>query len=145
MARVLDGGNLSETVQVTNGVKLGCVLTPTLFSTMFSAMLLDAFQDKQDGINIKYRTDLKLFNIRRLQASTKVKETAVRDFLFRRLCSQCDIHNMQLEMDSCASACNSYGLAISTKKTERGYVPTCSWKATYPAQNLRKWTRPKLC
>ena len=44
-ARVLDDGNCSEAFSVTNGVKQGCVLTPTLFSIMFTAMLSDAFYD----------------------------------------------------------------------------------------------------
>ena len=33
----------------TNGVKKGCVMTPTLFSVVFSAMLMDAFQDSDNG------------------------------------------------------------------------------------------------
>nr|VZI47341.1 unnamed protein product [Spirometra erinaceieuropaei] len=42
MARVTDNGAVSEAFAVTNGVKQGCVLAPTLFSLMFSAMLMDA-------------------------------------------------------------------------------------------------------
>ena len=34
---------------MTNGVKQGCVLAPTLFSMMFSTMLTDAFQDGDNG------------------------------------------------------------------------------------------------
>ena len=67
---------------VTNGVEQGCVLAPTPFSIMFSAMLTDAFHDSEEGILIRYRTDGKLFNQGRLQAVTKVKETTIRDFLF---------------------------------------------------------------
>ena len=45
-ARVQNDGESSEPFEVTNGVKQGCVLAPTLFSTVqFSAMLMDAFQD----------------------------------------------------------------------------------------------------
>jgi len=39
MANVLDDGSGSEAFPVTNGAKQGCVLAPTLFSMMFSAML----------------------------------------------------------------------------------------------------------
>ena len=125
MVRVLDDGDMSEAFEVTNGVKQGCVLAPTLFSMMFSAMLLDAFQDKPDGISITYRTDGKLFNTRRLQATTKVRKTVVRDFLFADDCalSATSEELMQLEMDRFASACNNYGLTISTKKTEVMYQP----------------------
>nr|VZI02283.1 unnamed protein product [Spirometra erinaceieuropaei] len=45
MARVTDNGAVSEAFAVNNGVKQGCVLAPTLFSLMFSAMLMDAYRD----------------------------------------------------------------------------------------------------
>ncbi|BHF82132.1 hypothetical protein SprV_0802526900 [Sparganum proliferum] len=47
MARVTDNGTVSEAFAVTNGVKQGCVLAPTLFSLMFSAMLMDAYHDER--------------------------------------------------------------------------------------------------
>ena len=40
-ARVQDGVEYSEPFLVTNGVKQGCVLAPTLFSMVFSVMLSD--------------------------------------------------------------------------------------------------------
>ena len=43
----------------------------TLFSVVFSAMLTYAFQDCDAGFPIKYGD--KLFNLRRLQAKSKVK------------------------------------------------------------------------
>ena len=42
-ARVQNDGELSEPFEVTNGVKQSCVIVSTLFSMMFSAMLMDAF------------------------------------------------------------------------------------------------------
>ena len=125
MARVLDDAEPSEAFPVTNGVKQGCVLAPTLFSMMFSAMLTDAFRDCEPGINIKFRTDGKLFNPRRLQAVTKVKETVLRDFLFADDCAlnASDVHEMQVEMDSLSAACNNFSLTISTKKTQVMFQP----------------------
>ena len=52
-----------------NGVKEGCVLAPMLYSMMFSAKLIDAFQE----IPIRYCFDGKLLKLRRLQAKSKVQ------------------------------------------------------------------------
>ena len=74
-------GEFSKPFPVTNGVKQGCELTSILFSMMFSAMITDAFQDYDAGVPIRYSFDSKLFNLRRLQAKSKV-QTGVLDELF---------------------------------------------------------------
>ncbi len=51
-ASLQDGDAYSEPFPVTNGVKQGCVLAPTFFSMMFSAMLTDAFRDDDIGVGI---------------------------------------------------------------------------------------------
>ena len=124
-AQVLHDGESSTPFPVTNGVKQGCVLAPTLFSIMFSAMLTDAFQDTDPGINIRYRTDGKLFNLRRLQAKTKVHVDKLREFLFADDCAlnADNIEDMQRSMDLFSAACNNFGLTINTKKTEVIYQP----------------------
>ena len=118
-AQVLDSGDSSTPFPVTNGVKQGCVLAPTLFSMMFSAMLTDAFQDSDPGIDIRYRTDGRLFNLRRLQAKTKVHYDKLRDFLFADDCAlnAGSAEDMQHSMNLFSTACNNFGLTISTKKT----------------------------
>ena len=65
-ARVQNEREYSEPFPVTNGVKQGCVIAPTSFSKMFSAMLTDAFQDVDAGFPTRYRFDGKLLNLRRL-------------------------------------------------------------------------------
>ena len=52
LAQVKNDGEFSDPFLVTNGVKQGCVLTPTLFSMMFSALLTAAFQDGDKSIPI---------------------------------------------------------------------------------------------
>ena len=81
LARVQNDGEFSDPFPVTNGVKQGCVLTSTLLSMMFSAMLTDAFQHGDSGIPIRYRFDGKLFNLRRLQAKSKVQTEVLDEFL----------------------------------------------------------------
>ncbi|VDL97816.1 unnamed protein product [Schistocephalus solidus] len=49
MARVTDNGAASEGFAVTNGVKQGCILAPTLLSLIFSAMLMDAYRNERPG------------------------------------------------------------------------------------------------
>ena len=43
LARVQNDGEFSDPFPVTNGVKQGCVIAPSLFSMMFSAKLTAAF------------------------------------------------------------------------------------------------------
>ena len=82
LALVKNDGEFSDPFPVTNGVKQGCVLAPTLLSMMFSAMLTAAFQDGDNGIPIRYCFDGKLFNLRRLQAKSKVQTEVLDEFVF---------------------------------------------------------------
>ena len=90
----------------------------TLFSIMFSAMLFDAFSGSDNGINISYHTDGAVFNLRRLQAKTKV-ETDIVKFLFSDNCAlnTTTKDNMQNSVCMFSIACDNFGLTISTKKT----------------------------
>ena len=125
MARVQDDGNSSEPFLVSNGVKQGCVLAPTLFSLMFSAMLTDAFADTDIGIGIRHRMDGSVFNLRRLKAKTKVKTDTINDFLFADDCAlnSISVDDMQQNVDKFAEACTNFGLTISIKKTEVMHQP----------------------
>ena len=124
-ARVQNDGEFSKPFSVTNGVKQGCVLAPTLASMIFSTMLTDAFRNGDIGVDFRYRTDGKLFNPRSLEAKTKVHSDTVRDFVFADDCAlnattQTD---MQESMNMFSKACTDFGLTISTKKTEVMYQP----------------------
>ena len=120
LARVLDEGESSKTVQVTNGVKQGCMLAHTHFNMVFSAMLKTTFHDDTDSMAIRYRTDGKLFNLRRLQARTKVKEEKVRHFMYADDCAlnASSEDEMQRNMDTFLSTCGAFGFTISTAKTK---------------------------
>nr|VZI19294.1 unnamed protein product [Spirometra erinaceieuropaei] len=107
MARVTDNGAVSEAFAVTNGVKQGCVLAPTLFSLMFSAMLMDAYRDERPGIRIAYRTDSHLLNQRRMHCQSRVSTTTVHELLFADDCAlnTTSEEEMQRSMDLFSAAC----------------------------------------
>ena len=124
-AKVQDNDDTSEPFSVTNGVKQGCVLASSLFSLMFSVMLTDAFRDGDIGIGIRYRMDGNLFNLRRLQAKTKVMTDINQNFLY---VDDCDLNagsegDMQRSVDKLSDACNDCGLTINTKQTEVMHQP----------------------
>nr|VZI36708.1 unnamed protein product [Spirometra erinaceieuropaei] len=119
MARVTDNGAVSEAFAVTNGVKQGCVLAPTLFSLTFSAMLMDAYRDERPGIRIAYRTDGHLLNQRRMHFKSRVSTTTVHELLFADDCAlnTTSEEEMQRSMDLFSAACENFGLVINIQKT----------------------------
>ncbi|KAJ7427096.1 hypothetical protein WISP_09629 [Willisornis vidua] len=68
----------SEPFPITNGVKQGCLLAPTLFTIFFSMMLQKATADLDDknGIYIRYRTNGSPFNLRGQQYRGHAAENA---------------------------------------------------------------------
>nr|VZI07599.1 unnamed protein product [Spirometra erinaceieuropaei] len=119
MARVTDNGAVSEAFAVTNVVKQGCVLAPTLFSLMFSAMLMDAYRAERLGICLAYRTDGHLLTQRRMHIQSRVYTTTVHELLFadNYALNTTSEEDMQLSMDLFFVACENFGLAINTQKT----------------------------
>jgi hypothetical protein len=125
-ACVLDQGEKSDPFHINNGVKQGCVLAPTLFSIVFSVLLLVAFKEAEDGVLINHRFDGGAFNIRRLKTSSRTRQTLVRDFLYADDVALADtsLDGVQRLTDRFAAACRTLGLTISIKKTEVLYQPT---------------------
>lgn len=82
-------------------------------------MMTDTFRESKPGINIKFRTDGKLFNPMRLQAATKVKYTVLRDFLFTDDCAlnASDEQEMQAEMDSFSAAATTWASPSALKRS----------------------------
>ena len=123
LARVQNDDEFSDPFPVKNSAKQGCVLAPTLFSMMFSGMLTAAFQDGDNGIPIRYRFDGKLFNLRRLQAKSKVQTEVLDGFLFADGMAKSvpTEEKMQKGVDQVSDSFDGYDLAFSIKKTEVVY------------------------
>ena len=73
------------------GVKQGCVLPPPppphSLQCSFLCHAENCIPDDSHSMAIRCRTDGNLFNLRRLQSKSKVKEERVRDFLFADDCA----------------------------------------------------------
>ncbi|KAK2176718.1 hypothetical protein NP493_644g04016 [Ridgeia piscesae] len=82
MANVSVGGEVSELLSVTNGVKQGCILALTLFSIFLSAMLDEAFRDMGVGIYIQSRQSADVFNVAHFTAKTNTTRILMRELLF---------------------------------------------------------------
>ena len=98
------------------------VLAPTLFSMMFSAMLMDAFQDSDTGFPIRYRFDGNIFNLRRLQAKTKVQTDVLDELLYaddmdKNASTEA---KMQRAMDQVSQSCDM--ISQSAQKRQRLYT-----------------------
>ena len=112
----------------------GCVLAPMLSSIYFAMMLLVAFQKCNIDVPIQIRTDGSVFNLRRLQAQTKVQCQIIRELLFADDCallahSEEEAHE---QFDRFSDAARRIGLAVSLKKTEVMLQPASHQHYTTP-------------
>ena len=60
-ASVRINGVLSNPFSVSNGLKQGCVLAPFLFNLYFNKVMQDALMEFDDGVQVSYKMDGKLF------------------------------------------------------------------------------------
>ena len=120
MTNVSVGGEVSESFSVTNGVKQGCVLAPTLFSIFLSAMLDEAFRDM--GMASTYSPDRALtFST----SPTSEQSPRLLGYWWRELLFADDsalvahsAEEMQKIVDAFSDASKKFGLKINIKKTE---------------------------
>ena len=120
MGTVQYNGSSSDSFPISNGVKQGCVLAPTLFGIFFSLLLRHAFGSSEDGIFLHTRSDGNLFNLSRLRAKSKIRSVLIRELLFAddaALATHSE-EALQRLITNFAEACKEFGLTISLKKTE---------------------------
>ena len=85
---------------------------------MFSAMLTDAFQDGDNGISIRDRFDGKLFNLRRLQAKSKVQTEVL--MTWQRVLQQ---------KRKCKKVWLKYLIHVTAVISQSGSISASTWKA----------------
>ena len=120
-------GETTETFGITNGVKQGCVLAPTLFGLFFAVVIRQVIQEieekHQDGILIRFRTNGRIFHLSDLRAKTKTRTEFINELLYADDCALLShtAEGLQRNSNTFAAACKRVGLTISIKKTEVMY------------------------
>ena len=122
LGQVRPSNILSWPFKITNGLKQGCVLALTLFTLFCSMMRQQVTEDldDKDGVYIRFRTDGSLFNLRHLQANTKVKDKLIRELLFTDEAVLVAHTESPIQRITCcfAEAACLLELDVSLKKTE---------------------------
>ena len=136
--QVLSNGEVSEPFNITNGVKQGCVLAPVLFNLFFTCVLSHAIKDLDLGVYLRYRLDGSLFDLRRLNAKTKVVERMIMEALFADDCALMAHKetDLQLIANRFAEASRLFGLTISLGKTEVLFQPAPTSIAAPPSISI---------
>ena len=124
-AAVRVGGRVSNTFQVTMGVKQGCVLAPVLFNVFLLAVTLLASRhsenlERSPGVQLRYRCDGGAFNLQRLKSTRKTKLMTVHDMQYADDAAIVAGAAMELqnELGVMEAQFSRVGLMMNTDKTE---------------------------
>ena len=100
-------------------------------------MLTTAFQDGDNGISTRYRFDGKLFNLRRLQAKSKVQAEVLDEFLFADDMAKGALTEgkMQKGVDQVSDSCDQH-------KKDRGGLSSNIWQALQGAHRYSQRLPP---
>ena len=121
-ARLIIDGELSEPIKYNSGVKQGCKLAPTLFGIYAAVLLLLAFKNvcPTYSINIRFRYEGDIYDLRLLKAETKVLTRYIREAQYADdiaiFCN--DATSLQHFLSSYNGLAQKMDLRINTKKTE---------------------------
>ena len=116
-ASVRINGVLSNPFSVSNGLKQGCVLAPFLFNLYFNKVMQDALMEFDDGVQVSYKMDGKLFRRSgtRLPMSVSICDLRFADDV---MASCHDGDSLQDFINRFSTAAQDWGLCVSTDKTK---------------------------
>ena len=110
-------GTLSEPFKVDTGLKQGCVLAPFLFNMYFNQVMRDVLAGFQDGVEVRYKLDGKLFRRygTKLPTSTMLCDLRFADDV---MASSHTSEGLQEFITRFSNAAQSWGLCVSIDKTK---------------------------
>ena len=108
---------LSDPFQVTTGLKQGCVLAPFLFNLYFNMVMHQVLNEFNDGVEIKYRLDGKLYRRSGTKLPMSVRICDLR-FADDVMTGCLDSAALQRFIDRFTHVARSWGLSVSTDKTK---------------------------
>ena len=112
------------------GVRQGCVLAPVLFNISLLCVTQLLHSGIEDNSEVAYRLDGNLFNIRKLQAPTKLHRVRILELQYADDCALVSHspQGLQSVLDAAVRVYSRMGLTINTTKTE----VICQWSANIP-------------
>ena len=121
-AHVAVGGEETHPFGVAMAVKQGCVMAPVIFNIYLAAascLFRQRFSAGR-GVGLSYRLDGSLFNLRRLQARTKVSETIKTELQYADDCALVahSPTDLQAALTTLQEVYSALGLVVNTHKTE---------------------------
>ena len=122
-------GDLSEPFEITNGVKQGCVLAPTLFSIYLTMVINHAFDGYQEGVWIQTRPGADLFNVSQFKSTNRTRRILIREHIFAdNIAFVPHYHHLAQEIMTCfARSAKAYRLKINISKTEILLILWVKW------------------
>ena len=119
-AKALCNGTETEPFTIKTGVKQGCILAPTIFDMYLLAVLALIKDQLPSGVTIRYRYDGSIFNLRRLNAVTKVQKVVANDLQYADDCKLVAHRapDLQASLDLFNSAYKLLGLTTNKSKTK---------------------------
>lgn len=77
LLKMLVDGDYSDPLEISTGMRQGCVLSPLLFLFNIQAVMKKMRESNQTGVTIKHQSDSNMFGTRGLKAQTKVKKSKI--------------------------------------------------------------------